>query len=461
MPRPSWSTACGSATRRRRRATSPASSRTSASSTSIASRCCADRRRRSTAPTRSAGPSTSSPARAARSAAKGSWRSDRSATAASAARPAARSAAAAWPTRPAGCTGWCATASTATIARAPPVGRAVSAPSSTPRRASASASTDRTIASRSTRARPPAACRPPTSRTPRSSTRLRIPIEELERANAGQPFAFGNATFVPGRNDPDNDRASHFLTTAITLRRVESDRASWQASYQRVGTFRRYESGPLGPGFQTSTLSESEFDGSTDTFEARGHLQPASWLTVTAGYELEREHYGDLQDDNAVVAPLRTTTDDQPDRPRGVRRGAVLGPRSPAADRARRPAAGLQLRHARHRGDRRRSSVRRRRRRQPAARADRRRVGRLPGARRAARRCAAMSATRIGRPRSTSASAAGSSPIPRAARSSTRPTAIRGCVPTAIARSTPASTRRWPAAACRSRPRRSSSTCSR
>ena len=290
---------------------------------------------------------------------------------------------------------------------------------------------------------------------------IAIPTEELERANAGQPFAFGDATFVPGRDDPDNDRASHFLTTAITLRRVESDRASWQASYQRVGTFRRYESGPLGPGFQTSTLSLSEFDGSTDTFEARGHLHPASWLTVTAGYELEREHYGDLQDDNAVVAPLRTTTVDQPDRPGGVRRGAVLGPRSPAADRARRPAAGLPLRDARHRGDRRRSSVRRRRCRQPPARADRGRVGGLPGERRAARRCAAMSATRTGRPRSTSASAAGSSPIRRAARCSTRPTAIRGCAPTAIARSTPASTRRWPAAACRSRPRRSSSTCSR
>ena len=138
---------------------------------------------------------------------------------------------------------------------------------------------------------------------------IALPVEELERANAGQPFAFGDATFVPGRNDPDNDRASHFLTTAITLRRVETDRASWQASYQRVGTSRRYESGPLGPGFQTTTLSESEFDGSTDTFEARGHLQAASWLTVTAGYELEREHYGDVQDDNAVVAPLQTTTD--------------------------------------------------------------------------------------------------------------------------------------------------------
>jgi vitamin B12 transporter len=132
--------------------------------------------------------------------------------------------------------------------------------------------------------------------------------DELDRANAGQPFAVGAATFIPGRDDPDNTRGSHFLTTAITLRRVESDRASWQASYQRVGTHRRYDAGPLGPGFQNATLSVSEFDGTIDTVDARGHFQPASWLTVTGGYELERERYGDLQDDNAVVARLRTTT---------------------------------------------------------------------------------------------------------------------------------------------------------
>ncbi len=131
---------------------------------------------------------------------------------------------------------------------------------------------------------------------------------ELERANAGQAFAIGNATFIPGRDDPDNRRASSFLTTAVTLRRVESARASWQASYQRVGTHRRYDSGPLGPGFQTETLSVSEFDGTIDTVDARGHLQPASWLTVTGGYEFERESYGDLQDDNALVSRLRTTT---------------------------------------------------------------------------------------------------------------------------------------------------------
>jgi vitamin B12 transporter len=133
--------------------------------------------------------------------------------------------------------------------------------------------------------------------------------DELDRANAGEPFDVGNATFMPGRNDPDNTRASHFLTTAVMLRRVESDRASWQASYQRVATHRRYDAGPLGPGFQTATLSVSAFDGTIDTFEARGHLQPAAWLSVTGGYELEREQYGDRQDDNAIAARLLTTTE--------------------------------------------------------------------------------------------------------------------------------------------------------
>jgi len=136
-----------------------------------------------------------------------------------------------------------------------------------------------------------------------------LSLDELSRANAGQPFAVGSATFIPGRNDPDNLRDSHFQTTAITLRRVESDRASWQASYQRVGTHRHYASGPLGPGFQTATLAISDFDGTTDTVDARGVFQPSPWLTVTGGYELERERYGDRQDDNAPVARLRTTTD--------------------------------------------------------------------------------------------------------------------------------------------------------
>jgi iron complex outermembrane receptor protein len=135
-----------------------------------------------------------------------------------------------------------------------------------------------------------------------------ISLDALEAANAGLPFAVDNATFIPGRDDPDNTRGSHFLTTAVTLRRVESDRASWQASYQRVGTHRSYVSGPRGPGFQTATTSLSDFDGSIDTFDARAFLPPSSWLTVTGGYEFEHERYEDLQDDTAPVNRLRTAT---------------------------------------------------------------------------------------------------------------------------------------------------------
>ena len=135
-----------------------------------------------------------------------------------------------------------------------------------------------------------------------------ISLDALERANAGLPFAVDDATFVPGRNDPDNSRGSHFLTTALTFRRVESDRASWQASYQRVGTHRSYASGPRGPGFQTATTSLSDFDGSIDTVDARAFFQAAAWLTVTGGYEFEHERYEDAQDDTAPVNRLRTTT---------------------------------------------------------------------------------------------------------------------------------------------------------
>ena len=66
----------------------------------------------------------------------------------------------------------------------------------------------------------------------------------------------------------------------------------------------------MGPAVQTTTLWRSpSFDGAIDTFEARGHVQPSAWLTVTGGYEFERERYAERQDDNAVVARLRTTTD--------------------------------------------------------------------------------------------------------------------------------------------------------
>ena len=66
-----------------------------------------------------------------------------------------------------------------------------------------------------------------------------------------QPFAIGDATYIPAVDDPDNRETSAFYTTALQLPHSGSARrSSWQASYQRVDTDRTFTNGPLGVGFQ-------------------------------------------------------------------------------------------------------------------------------------------------------------------------------------------------------------------
>ena len=127
-----------------------------------------------------------------------------------------------------------------------------------------------------------------------------IPVdpEAIDRFNAGQPLVIGNATFIPGRNDPDSRRTSWFATNALLFQHAQSDRVSWQASYQRVHTNRVFLNGPLGPGFQAAAESFGNYVGDIDTVDGRAILLPAPWLDVTAGYEFEREGYFDRQDNN-------------------------------------------------------------------------------------------------------------------------------------------------------------------
>jgi iron complex outermembrane receptor protein len=120
----------------------------------------------------------------------------------------------------------------------------------------------------------------------------------IERANAGGPLIVGPANFVPGRNDPDSRRTSAFHTTAAQLQHVHSAALSVQGTYQRVGTRRTFRNGPAGAGFQSPAESVSQFEGTIDTIDARAIYLPASWMTLSAGYEFEREGYADLQDNN-------------------------------------------------------------------------------------------------------------------------------------------------------------------
>ena len=135
-----------------------------------------------------------------------------------------------------------------------------------------------------------------------------VTLEQMALANQLLPFTIGSATYIPGRDDPDNLRKSAFYTTALRFSHSGWRAMSWQASYQRVHTGRTFTNGPRGAGSQPAVENYSNFLGDIDTIDVRGFASPRSWLSVTAGYEFEREGYRDKQD-NFLPAPRRTQTE--------------------------------------------------------------------------------------------------------------------------------------------------------
>ena len=130
-----------------------------------------------------------------------------------------------------------------------------------------------------------------------------IPVSVLSPANvralnAGGTVDFTGVTLIPGRDDPDNRRSSRFATTALILRQTLSPRVNWQASYQRVHTWRVFQNGPAGTGFQPAAENYGNYVGDIDTVDARVNAVASPWLTFSAGYEFEREHYFDRQNNN-------------------------------------------------------------------------------------------------------------------------------------------------------------------
>jgi iron complex outermembrane receptor protein len=137
---------------------------------------------------------------------------------------------------------------------------------------------------------------------------LPVSPDRIEASNRGLPLVIGAATYIPGRDDPDSLRTSAFHATAVRFRHSRWSALSWQASYQRVQTHRTFVNGVLGAGFQPAAESVSRIAGAIDTVDARGFMAPTQWLNLTVGYELEREHFHDRQDDN-LPAPGRTKTE--------------------------------------------------------------------------------------------------------------------------------------------------------
>jgi vitamin B12 transporter len=125
--------------------------------------------------------------------------------------------------------------------------------------------------------------------------------DQVQRLINGVPasqIAFGDATIIPNRFDPDNRRASRLATGALIFNHAVNDLVNYRVSWQRVHTSRVFQNGPGGFGFQPAVSNFSTFVGDIDTLDARVNLQPTRWFLFTAGYEFERESYFDRQDNN-------------------------------------------------------------------------------------------------------------------------------------------------------------------
>ena len=140
----------------------------------------------------------------------------------------------------------------------------------------------------------------PTANFPAAGVISAIPLSPPNVAilNARGTPDYTGVTFIPGRDDPDNRRASRFYTGAFIFRQALSPRAGWQASYQRVHTSRVFQNGPAGTGSQPAVSNYSRYAGDIDTLNVQANGQLVSWMSVTGGYEFEREGYFDTQTNN-------------------------------------------------------------------------------------------------------------------------------------------------------------------
>ena len=148
----------------------------------------------------------------------------------------------------------------------------------------------------------------PAANFPASGVIVGIPLAagQVLNLNAGRPVSYGNATYIPGRDDPDNRRTSRFGTSAFRAEQVWS-RVTLQASYQHLTTNRVFATGPAGGGFQPIATSITNPGGASDVIDGRVTLRPIHQYQLTVGYEFEREQFLDRQN-NGLPAPRTILT---------------------------------------------------------------------------------------------------------------------------------------------------------
>jgi vitamin B12 transporter len=108
--------------------------------------------------------------------------------------------------------------------------------------------------------------------------------------NFGIITAREGVNLIPDTDDPDDIQKSRFLNGQIVLNQIINDQLILSAYYSGLSTRRRNETGPLGAGFQSA--STSVFNGTINMLNSHFVYVPNKKNTLTAGYEFERETFG-------------------------------------------------------------------------------------------------------------------------------------------------------------------------
>jgi vitamin B12 transporter len=118
-----------------------------------------------------------------------------------------------------------------------------------------------------------------------------VSLDVQHRIEAGLPFSFGSANFVPALNDPDSRRSSRFLSAALIFSQQLNPRISYRLTYHNVITRRWFDDGPAGVRFPPKFNVSDRIRGGIDTAEGRADIKLTGWNLLSAGYEFERETY--------------------------------------------------------------------------------------------------------------------------------------------------------------------------
>ena len=114
-------------------------------------------------------------------------------------------------------------------------------------------------------------------------------LGSLPSTNFGIIDAIPDINFSPDANDPDSFQRSRFVSGQASVEHALSNRIVIGGYFQALQTRRVNDDGPLGPGFQGSSISI--FEGTINTLNAHLRWSPNDAHQVSAGSEFERESF--------------------------------------------------------------------------------------------------------------------------------------------------------------------------